>query len=29
MKNNREASVIIYSKDISKEFEGIFDSDFS
>lgn len=29
MKNNREASVIIYSKDVSKEFEGIFDSDFS
>jgi phosphatidylserine/phosphatidylglycerophosphate/cardiolipin synthase-like enzyme len=29
MKSNREASVIIYSKDVSKEFEGIFDSDFS
>ena len=29
MKNNREASVIIYSKDVSKEFEGVFDSDFS
>jgi phosphatidylserine/phosphatidylglycerophosphate/cardiolipin synthase-like enzyme len=29
MKNNREASVIIYSKDVSKEFEGVFDSDFA
>ena len=25
----RGVSVIIYSKDVSKEFEGIFDSDFS
>jgi len=28
MKSNREASVIIYSKEISKEFEKIFDMDF-
>jgi len=29
MKNNREASVIIYSKEISSSFERIFDEDFS
>jgi phosphatidylserine/phosphatidylglycerophosphate/cardiolipin synthase-like enzyme len=28
MKNNREAAVIIYSIDISKKFEEIFDMDF-
>jgi phosphatidylserine/phosphatidylglycerophosphate/cardiolipin synthase-like enzyme len=28
MKNNREASVIIYSPDVAKAFERIFDSDF-
>lgn len=29
LKKNREASVIIYSQEISREFEKIFDSDFS
>jgi len=29
LKNNREASVIIYSQEISGEFEKIFDSDFN
>jgi len=28
LKNNREASVIIYSKEISSSFERIFDEDF-
>jgi len=28
MKNNREASVIVYSKEIASEFERIFDMDF-
>jgi phosphatidylserine/phosphatidylglycerophosphate/cardiolipin synthase-like enzyme len=28
LKNNREASVIIYSKELSKDFERIFDADF-
>jgi len=28
MKNNREASVIIYSKEVASEFERIFDEDF-
>jgi len=28
MKNNREASAIIYSKEISNEFEKVFDMDF-
>jgi phosphatidylserine/phosphatidylglycerophosphate/cardiolipin synthase-like enzyme len=29
LKNNREASVIIYSKEVSKKFEEIFDTDFN
>jgi len=29
VKNNREASVIIYSEKIAEEFERIFDADFS
>jgi len=29
MKNNREASVVIYSKEVSSEFEKVFDSDFN
>lgn len=29
LKNNREASVIVYSKDISKRFEEVFDTDFT
>lgn len=28
IKNNREASVIIYSKEVSRKFEEIFDADF-
>jgi phosphatidylserine/phosphatidylglycerophosphate/cardiolipin synthase-like enzyme len=28
LRNNREASVIIYSSDVSKKFEEIFDEDF-
>ena len=28
IKENREASVIIYSKEVSREFEDIFDADF-
>jgi phosphatidylserine/phosphatidylglycerophosphate/cardiolipin synthase-like enzyme len=27
MKNNREASVVVYSKEISNRFENIFDMD--
>lgn len=29
VKNNREASVIIYSQEISNEFEKVFDADFN